>query len=398
MRRARACGGKEGRDGRESSGQRQDRPQEISVEENRSNEKVSGKEDRSIEKVPDKEDRSNDENGDSLQEGPGKKLLSEKGRSKEEVPSEEDRSKEDGGQAVSQKDRGAQDAREESRWPKRYNDGKEEVMTQQPHDLSSSEPVDIRDATTAAAEPGHSTAGESSPPANGATSAAKPSGDRPPGWLQVSPFGRFVHACIHKLWDLTVEGADNIPTGGPVIMAPNHLSFIDSPFMMATVPRRLLAIGKGEYMDDWHTRWFPAYGMVPIDRSGGSASANTLNTAVQLINAGEALLIYPEGTRTRDGALRRGRTGAVRMALSAGCPIVPVGIVGTDIIQPVDQFMPNLRKPATMRFGKPLDIPKLANGRDDRRTLRNLTDELMFEICDLSGQVYTDSYATEDAA
>lgn len=265
-------------------------------------------------------------------------------------------------------------------------------MTQQPPHVKSPDPVVQPDQSAP------STAPSTGVPVSGpAPASSTRSSGRPPGWLQVSPFGHFLQAAIKRLWDLTIEGAENVPTDGPVILAPNHLSFIDSPFMIASVPRRLLAIGKGEYMDDWHTRWFPAAGMVPIDRSGGNASANTLNTAVKLISAGEALLIYPEGTRTRDGTLRRGRTGAVRMALSARCPIVPVGIVGTEIIQPIDQFMPQFRKPATLRFGAPLDIPKLANGRDDRRTLRNITDELMFEICELSGQIYTDSYA-EDAA
>lgn len=219
---------------------------------------------------------------------------------------------------------------------------------------------------------------------------------RPPGWLQETLPGRGLTAAINRLWNITLEGLDNVPTDGPVIVCPNHLAFIDSPFMISQVSRRLLAIGKGEYMDDWHTRLlFPAFGMVPINRSGGTAAARTLDKAVELISSGEALLIYPEGTRSRDGSLHRGRTGAVRMALAAGCPIVPVGIVGTDKIQPIDVFMPKFRLDATIRFGRPLDIPRLAKGRDDRRTLRALTDELMFEICELSGQMYADSYGDE---
>lgn len=216
---------------------------------------------------------------------------------------------------------------------------------------------------------------------------------RPPGWLQDSVVGSMLTKSIESYLDVTLEGLSNVPTTEGVILCPNHLSFIDSPLVMALVPRRVLAIGKGEYMNDWYTRYtFPALGMMPIDRSGGTKANQTLNEAAAWVASGEALLIYPEGTRTRDGKLHRGRTGPVRLALRAQCPIVPVGIEGTDKVQPIDSIIPKRNVPCTLRFGEPLDIPAMANGKTDRRTLRALTDELMFEICDLSGQEYIDEY------
>lgn len=216
---------------------------------------------------------------------------------------------------------------------------------------------------------------------------------RPPGWLQDSIVGSLVTKSIQAYLDVTIEGLDKVPRHGGIILCPNHLSFIDSPLVMSLVPRRVLAIGKGEYMNDWYTRYtFPAFGMMPIDRSGGTKANQTLNEAAAWVASGEALLIYPEGTRTRDGKLHRGRTGPVRLALRAECPIVPVGIEGTDQAQPIDSVIPRRNAPCTLRFGEPLDMVSMSNGKNDRRTLRALTDELMFEICELSGQEYVDEY------
>lgn len=219
---------------------------------------------------------------------------------------------------------------------------------------------------------------------------------RPPGWLQ-DPLRKPINAVVKQLWNITIEGLDNVPTDGPVLLTPNHLSFIDSPFVMALSPRRTLAVGKGEYMNSWKTKHvFPAFGMVPIDRSGGQAAVDTLNNVAGWLRSGEAFLIYPEGTRTRDGLLHRGRTGAVRLALRTGAPIVPIGLIGTDEIQPIDTVMPRLRAECTVRFGEPIDVMARSGGQDNRRMLRSLTDELMYEISELSEQAYSDTYGDEE--
>ena len=150
-------------------------------------------------------------------------------------------------------------------------------------------------------------------------------------------------------------------------------------------------------MDSWKTRYFfPAMGMVPIDRSGGEAAVETLNRVAAWLRMGHAFLIYPEGTRSRDGFLHRGRTGAVRLALQTGAKIVPVGLIGTDRIQPIDTVRPHFGLACTVRFGDPIDAVRRSGGEDNRRILRSLTDELMFEISELSEQDYSDTYGDED--
>ena len=220
-------------------------------------------------------------------------------------------------------------------------------------------------------------------------------GGRPPGWLQ-EHLRTPVATCMRRLWDITLEGMDHVPESGPVLFTPNHLAFIDSPFVMGLNGRRTLAVGKGEYMDSWKTKFtLPAMGMVPIDRSGGDAATETLNRVAGFLRAGNAFLIYPEGTRSRDGRLHRGRTGAVRLAMRTGAIIVPVGLIGTDEIQPIDTVMPNFGLPCTIRFGEPIDVRVRSGGQNNRRMLRSLTDELMFEISELSEQVYSDTYGDE---
>lgn len=221
-------------------------------------------------------------------------------------------------------------------------------------------------------------------------------GGSKPGWLQ-DYLERPITAAIRRLWDFTIEGMEGVPTEGPVLFTPNHLSFIDSAFVMALAPRRTLAVGKGEYMDSWKTKYtFPALGMVPIDRSGGQAAVDTLNKVAAWLRLGNAFLIYPEGTRSRDGYLHRGRTGAVRLALQTGAKIVPVGLIGTDKIQPIDTVKPNFRLPCTIRFGDPIDAVKRSGGQNNRRVLRSITDELMYEISELSEQIYSDTYGDEE--
>ncbi len=207
----------------------------------------------------------------------------------------------------------------------------------------------------------------------------------------LSPFFR-------GLWRIKATGLENVPTDGPAILAPNHISVIDSFFLPMVLKRRITYVGKAEYMDDWKTRrLFPALGMIPIDRSGGDASQRALDTAARLLDDGELFGIYPEGTRARDGLLHKGHTGAARLAVRTGAPILPVGILGTRSIQPPDTPVPKPFRPAEIRIGRPITVP---DGDDNVSHIvyRQLTDELMYEIRGLTGQDYVDTYATKGAA
>jgi 1-acyl-sn-glycerol-3-phosphate acyltransferase len=203
---------------------------------------------------------------------------------------------------------------------------------------------------------------------------------------------------VKRLWRLHLEGYDRIPAEGPAILCPNHISFLDSAFLMATVPRRISFVGKAEYMDSWKTKHiFPALGMIPIDRGGGDRSKAALEAAAAVLARGELFGIFPEGTRSRDGALYRGHTGAARLALQVKCPILPVGVIGTREIQPPDAKMPKLRMDCTIRIGRPIKVERYQDRADDRMVLRQITDEVMFEIRELTGQAYRDVYATKKA-
>jgi 1-acyl-sn-glycerol-3-phosphate acyltransferase len=167
---------------------------------------------------------------------------------------------------------------------------------------------------------------------------------------------------------------------------------------MLHVPRNISFVGKAEYMDSWKTKHlFPAMGMIPIDRSGGDKSQAALDTAEAVLRRGELFGIFPEGTRSRDGYLYKGRTGAARLALKVGCPIFPVGMIGTADIQPPDAKLPKLRRECTIRIGRPIDVERYRNRGDDHRVLRTITDELMFEIRELTGQEYRNVYAGKTA-
>jgi 1-acyl-sn-glycerol-3-phosphate acyltransferase len=201
-----------------------------------------------------------------------------------------------------------------------------------------------------------------------------------------------------RCWRVNLEGFDRLPLSGPAILCPNHISFLDSAFLMMAVPRRISFVGKAEYMDSWKTRrLFPALGMIPIDRSGGDKSSSALEAAEAVLQRGELFGIYPEGTRSRDGYLYKGHTGAARLALKVGCPIFPVGITGTDAIQPPDAKVPKLFKACTIRIGRPVAVERYLGRSDDRLVLRQLIDEVMFEIRELTGQQYRNTYATKKA-
>jgi 1-acyl-sn-glycerol-3-phosphate acyltransferase len=231
--------------------------------------------------------------------------------------------------------------------------------------------------------------------------ASAPTGDSfdPADFGRLYPAARKVLSPIFKtLWKVDVQGLENIPDTGGAVFCPNHTSVIDSFFLPLVLPRRIMFVGKAEYMDSWKTkRLFPALGMIPIDRSGGSASERALNTAARVLEAGEFFGIYPEGTRARDGRLHRGHTGPARLALRTGCPIVPVGMVGTRDVQPPEAKVPKPFKRVTVRFGRPVEVARYADRADDRLLLRQIIDEVMFEIRELSGQEYVDEYATKKA-
>jgi 1-acyl-sn-glycerol-3-phosphate acyltransferase len=209
---------------------------------------------------------------------------------------------------------------------------------------------------------------------------------------------RVIKPLLDNLWKVSLEGLENIPANGPAILCPNHISFFDSVFTMAYAGRQISFVGKAEYMDSWKTKHlFPALGMIPIDRAGGSKSEGALIAAENVLRRGELFGIYPEGTRSRDGMLYKGHTGAARLAVKLGCPIIPVGIIGTREIQPPDKILPKVGLQCTVKFGQPILPQRYLERGDDHMVLREITDELMFEIRELTGQEYRNVYATKKA-
>ena len=202
------------------------------------------------------------------------------------------------------------------------------------------------------------------------------------------------------LWRVAVEGLDNLPPHGPAILCPNHVSFLDSAFLLMRLPRKITFVGKAEYLDSWKTKHlFPAIGMIPIDRSCGDSAERALAAARGVLARGELFGIFPEGTRARDGRLHKGHTGAARLALQTGAPLIPVGIVGTREIQPPDAKMPKLFKGASINLGRPINVERLRRrlSDDDPLLCRTIIDELMFEIREMTGQEYVHTYATKQA-
>ena len=211
------------------------------------------------------------------------------------------------------------------------------------------------------------------------------------------------------LWNVTTEGLENVPTEGAAIIAPNHISVLDSFFVPLCLGRRMTYVGKAEYMDDWKTKYlFPAIGMIPIDRSGGDAAQRALDAAARVLTSGELFGIYPEGTRARDGHLHKGHTGIARLALNTNSPIVPVGIVGSDLVQPADARLPKFFRRVheagrgslwgRLYVGAVIMSPEDEAYFDNGVVLRQITDEVMFEIRNLSGQQYVNTYATKPVA
>ena len=208
---------------------------------------------------------------------------------------------------------------------------------------------------------------------------------------------RLLQPLFRRLWPIDVTGLDRVPATGPAVLCPNHLAAIDSFVVPAVLDRPVLYVGKAEYLDDWKTSWlFPALGMIPIDRRGGDHAKAALDVARRVLAGGGLFGIYPEGTRSRTGKLYRGHTGAARLAIETGAPIVPIGLVGTDRVQPVDAVIPRLFQRSTVRIGEPIDVGRYRRRRGDHAVYRELIDDVMFEIQRLTGQDYVPHYAGEE--
>ncbi|MHB2023069.1 MAG: lysophospholipid acyltransferase family protein [Mycobacteriales bacterium] len=200
-----------------------------------------------------------------------------------------------------------------------------------------------------------------------------------------------------------VEGLENVPDTGPAIFASNHLSFSDSIFLPLMVPRRITFLAKSDYFTGRSIKgrltafFFRGVGQVPVDRSGGSASEAALRTALRILGQGQLLGIYPEGTRSPDGRLYRGKTGVARIALEAGVPVIPVAMINTFEVQPPGKLLPKIQ-PVGVRIGAPMDFSRYQSLAQDRFVLRSVTDEIMYELMLLSGQEYVDTYAAKAKA
>jgi 1-acyl-sn-glycerol-3-phosphate acyltransferase len=205
---------------------------------------------------------------------------------------------------------------------------------------------------------------------------------------------------LRLLFRPQVEGLEHLPEDGAAILAGNHLSFSDSIFLPMVCKRKITFLAKSDYFPTpgfkgWLTKLFmSAVGQVPVDRSGGKASEAALRTGLRVLDGGALLGIYPEGTRSPDGRLYRGKTGVARLALEAKVPVLPVAMIDTDKVQPTGQVIPNLGRVGVV-IGEPLDFSRYDGMQDDRFVLRSITDEIMYELMQLSGQEYVDMYAAK---
>jgi 1-acyl-sn-glycerol-3-phosphate acyltransferase len=194
-----------------------------------------------------------------------------------------------------------------------------------------------------------------------------------------------------------VIGLEHVPATGGAIFASNHLSFSDSIFFPLVVDRRITFLAKQDYFTGRGLKgrltagFFRGVGQLPVDRSGGSASEAALRTGLKVLGRGDCLGIYPEGTRSPDGKLYRGKTGVARMALEANVPVLPVAMI--DKIQPPGRKMPTFGIRVGIKIGAPLDFSRYEGMEGDRFVLRSITDEIMYELMELSGQEYVDVYA-----
>jgi 1-acyl-sn-glycerol-3-phosphate acyltransferase len=214
-------------------------------------------------------------------------------------------------------------------------------------------------------------------------------------WVVKAILGPFLRV-VFRPW---ADGIDNVPREGPAIIASNHLSFSDHFFAPLPLPRKVVFLAKSEYFTGRGLKglvskaFFSGVGQIPVDRSGGAASERALRTGLRVLAQGDLLGIYPEGTRTPDGRLYRGKTGVARLALEGRAPVVPCAMIGGFEFQPPGKIRPRLRIRPGVRFGKPLDFSRYYGMEQDRVVLRAVTDEVMYAIMKLSGQEYVDQYA-----
>lgn len=205
---------------------------------------------------------------------------------------------------------------------------------------------------------------------------------------------------LRMLFRPVVEGIENVPLDGPAILASNHLSFSDSIFLPLVVKRKITYLAKAEYFNSPGIKgflsklFFAGVGQVPIDRASGSAAKAALETGKRILAEGNLLGIYPEGTRSPDGRLYRGKTGVARMALEAGVPVIPCVMLNTDQIQPIGSRRWRIMR-VQIRIGTPLDFSRYEGLSGDRFVERSMTDEIMYELMELSGQQYVDVYAAK---
>ncbi|MXG91645.1 1-acyl-sn-glycerol-3-phosphate acyltransferase [Nocardioides sp. YIM 123512] len=208
---------------------------------------------------------------------------------------------------------------------------------------------------------------------------------------------RLVPPVLRAVWRPTVHGLEHVPRHGGVILASNHLSFVDSVVIPVVAPRQVVFLAKSDYFTGTGLKgaasraWFEGLGMLPVDRDDTRAAIKSLDVALEVLGRGEAFGIYPEGTRSRDGRLYRGRTGVAHLALTAGVPIVPVGLTGTERVQPVGSSVPHL-VPITVRFGEPIHVAGRFEGVPSGRARREVTDEVMAAVQRLTGQVEAGVY------
>jgi 1-acyl-sn-glycerol-3-phosphate acyltransferase len=191
-------------------------------------------------------------------------------------------------------------------------------------------------------------------------------------------------------------GLEHIPAEGPAILAANHQSFLDDFLLPLVVPRRkVVFLAKADYFDKWYLRWFfKGANVIPVRRESRSASEGALQAGIQALREGKIVGIFPEGTRSPDGRLYRGKTGVARMALEAQVPVIPVSIMGTFEAMPYHRKVPRPGR-VEIRFGEPLRFDRHYDTPADRFALRSVTDEIMYEIMLLSGQEYVDQYASK---
>lgn len=204
----------------------------------------------------------------------------------------------------------------------------------------------------------------------------------------------FVAPVLRGVWRPIVTGREHIPATGPTILASNHLSVVDSIVIPCIAPRQVYYLAKNEYFQSAPMRAL-MYGLnqIPVDRSGGRASLMALDAALPVLRAGHVLGIFPEGTRSPDGRLYRGRPGVAKLALDSDATIVPVGLVGSEHIQPVGARLPRIGPRVEVRIGKPMDLSAWRDRPADSKVLREITAALMTEIRSLTGQEYVGRYA-----